>query len=49
LRVESLGLSTCTIGISREPAIICWISASLMPTEVVYVAIESELERRDVP
>jgi hypothetical protein len=38
-----------TIGISREPAIICWISASLMPTEVVYVAIESELERRDVP
>jgi hypothetical protein len=38
-----------TILIAMRAAIIWWVSVSLMPIEVVYDAIESELQRRDVP
>jgi hypothetical protein len=38
-----------TILVAMRAAIIWWVSVSLMPIEVVYDAIESELERRDVP
>jgi hypothetical protein len=30
-------------------AIIWWVTVSLVPVEAVYDAIDSELERRDVP
>ena len=37
-----------TFLVAMRAAIIWWVSVSLMPIEVVYDAIESELERRDV-
>jgi hypothetical protein len=44
-----LGRSTMTTFlVAMRAAIIWWVSVSLMPIEVVYDAIESELERRDV-
>ena len=37
-----------TMLIIMRAAIIWWVRVSLMPIEVVYDAIESELERRDM-
>jgi hypothetical protein len=34
--------------IAVRAAIILWISLAVMPTEIVFDAIEAELERRDV-
>ena len=38
-----------TMLIAMRATIIWWVTVSLTPIEVVYDAIESELERRDVP
>jgi hypothetical protein len=37
-----------TMLIATRAAIIWWVAVSLAPIEVVYDAIEAELERRDV-
>jgi hypothetical protein len=36
-----------TILIAMRATLICWVTVSLAPIEVVHNAIESELERRD--
>jgi hypothetical protein len=35
--------------IATRAGIIWWVAVSLAPIELVYDAIESELERRDLP
>jgi hypothetical protein len=43
------GSTMTTMLIAMRAAIIWWVTVSLTPIEVVYDAIEAELERRDVP
>jgi hypothetical protein len=38
-----------TMLIAMRAGIIWWVTVSLAPIEVVHDAIESELERRDLP
>jgi hypothetical protein len=49
-RCLALGSSTCMTAylIAMRATIILWTSLAAMPAEIVFDAIEAELERRDV-